>query len=63
MAAPRNKISKARRNKRSAHSAKKPKMISKCSNCTKEKLPHRICPYCGYYANKVVINHEEKAND
>lgn len=55
MAVPRNRSSNARKNSRSAHSALKPKMLSKCSNCGKNILPHRICTFCGFYANKEVI--------
>ncbi len=55
MAVPRNRSSNAKKNSRSAHSALKPKSLSNCSNCGKRKMPHRLCPFCGYYANKEVI--------
>jgi large subunit ribosomal protein L32 len=29
--------------------------LSTCSNCGEAKLPHRICPKCGYYNGKLVI--------
>ncbi|MBT6002627.1 MAG: 50S ribosomal protein L32, partial [Candidatus Marinimicrobia bacterium] len=25
-----------------------------CSNCSEPKLPHRVCPHCGYYKGKQV---------
>jgi len=60
MAVPRNRSSNAKKNSRSSHSALKPKSSSKCSNCGKTKMPHRICPYCGFYANKVVISQKSQ---
>lgn len=61
MAVPRNRSSNARKNSRSAHCALKPKSLSKCSNCGKTKMPHRICPYCGFYANRVIISQESES--
>jgi len=58
MAVPRNRTSNAKKNSRSSHSALKSKSLSKCSNCGKTKMPHRICPFCGFYANRVVISQE-----
>lgn len=29
--------------------------LSRCSNCGEIKLPHRICPKCGYYNGKLII--------
>ncbi len=29
--------------------------LSRCSNCGEAKLPHRICPKCGYYNGKLII--------
>ena len=28
---------------------------STCPQCGAVKLPHRVCPQCGYYRNKEVI--------
>lgn len=58
MAVPRNRSSNARKNSRSAHAALKPKKLSKCSNCGKNKMPHRLCPFCGFYAGKAVISQQ-----
>lgn len=30
-------------------------MQTKCSNCAKYKLSHRVCPHCGFYKGKQVI--------
>jgi large subunit ribosomal protein L32 len=29
--------------------------LSVCSHCKKSIMPHRVCPYCGYYKGKPVI--------
>lgn len=58
MAVPRNRTSKSKKKSRSSHSALKAKGVSKCSNCQKIKLPHTLCPYCGFYAKKVVISNK-----
>ncbi len=30
-------------------------MQTKCSNCGKYKLSHRVCPHCGFYKGQQVI--------
>jgi large subunit ribosomal protein L32 len=53
---PKRKHSKARRDKRrSANSKMYMNNLAVCSNCKKPRLPHRICPHCGYYNGKPVI--------
>lgn len=34
--------------------------LSKCPQCGGLKLPHRVCPNCGYYDGKAVIIKREK---
>lgn len=29
--------------------------LSVCSNCRKPRMPHKVCPYCGYYKGKPVL--------
>ena len=59
MALPKRKHSKARRDKRrSANSKLTAASLSSCPNCKKIKLPHRVCPYCGYYNGKPVMTIE-----
>lgn len=55
MAVPRNRTSNARKNSRRAHHAKKPVGTAVCSNCQKKRLPHRICPSCGFYAGRQAL--------
>ncbi|MDO5724764.1 MAG: 50S ribosomal protein L32 [Tissierellia bacterium] len=60
MAVPKGKTSKQRRNKRRASSYRLNKVtVSECSNCHSPKVPHRVCPVCGYYNGRQVIEVKE----
>jgi large subunit ribosomal protein L32 len=56
MAVPRNRLSKSRTGKHRAHHAKKPTNTVKCKNCGATKLPHRICPSCGFYRGRALVS-------
>ncbi len=60
MTGPKRRHSKARRDKRRSANSKltTPNLIL-CSNCYEPKLPHRICPHCGYYKGRQVIQVKE----
>jgi len=61
MALPKRKHSKARRDKRrSANSKLFAINLSVCPQCKKLKIPHRVCPHCGYYKGKPVVVVEAK---
>ncbi|MEK7799304.1 MAG: 50S ribosomal protein L32, partial [Acidobacteriota bacterium] len=47
--------SRARRDKRRAHDALTRPILSQCPNCHEAKLPHRVCPHCGHYKGREVI--------
>lgn len=55
MAVPKRKISKSRRGMRRSHLRFKINSLSTCPNCDNVKLPHRVCPHCGYYKKADVI--------
>ncbi len=58
MAVPKKRTSSARRDKRRAtHGAEKPRP-NRCPRCHSPRLPHRVCPTCGTYAGRVVIEHK-----
>ncbi len=60
MAVPRGKHTKGKRNDiRRNLFIKEPNLVS-CPKCGKPKKPHIVCPSCGYYKNKEVINVLEK---
>jgi large subunit ribosomal protein L32 len=55
MANPKRRHSKARRDKRRAHDALKAPGLSVCPECKEPRLPHRVCPHCGYYRGRQVL--------
>ena len=61
MAVPKNRTSKARRDKRRAQwrARFRPSGYSICPNCQEPKLPHRVCPHCGFYKDRQVLEVEE----
>lgn len=34
--------------------------LSVCSQCKKSILPHRVCPYCGFYKGELVLSPKTK---
>jgi large subunit ribosomal protein L32 len=59
MAVPKKKTTRARRNRRRAHHDKveAPHFIE-CPHCHQPKLPHRVCPNCGFYKDREVVEVE-----
>lgn len=55
---PKRKLSKGRRDRRRAHDALKARNLTLCSNCGQMRLPHRVCPKCGYYQGREIIEIE-----
>ncbi len=55
MAHPKRKTSKARRDRRRANWKLTSPNTANCSHCGQPKMPHRICPNCGYYRGKQVV--------
>ncbi|HXI03724.1 MAG TPA: 50S ribosomal protein L32 [Candidatus Saccharimonadales bacterium] len=55
---PKRRHSRARRNRRRAHDALTSPSLSECSNCHEPKMPHRVCPHCGFYKGRAVIEVE-----
>ena len=56
---PKHKHSKTRRDKRRTGDALKPASLSRCPQCQEMKLPHRVCPHCGFYAGREVMSPKE----
>lgn len=59
MAVPKNKVSKARRDKRRANWKLTAPNLVECPQCHALKMPHRVCPNCGQYKGKEVIKIED----
>ncbi len=57
---PKRKVSRARRDKRRAHHALKGVHLVQCPNCGEMRLPHTVCPNCGFYKGREVIEVERK---
>lgn len=57
---PKRKVSKGRRDRRRAHDALKARNLTTCTNCGSMRLPHTVCPECGYYKGREVL---EVSND
>jgi large subunit ribosomal protein L32 len=55
MPLPKRRHSKSRGAKRRTHWKLSGPTLVECSHCHQPKLPHRICPECGYYDGKEVI--------
>lgn len=58
MALPKRRISRARGRKRRAHDALVAVGRTPCSHCGETKLPHRVCPNCGFYRGREVVSKE-----
>lgn len=61
MAVPKNKVSKARRDKRRANWKLEVPGMAECPQCHEMKLSHRICKNCGYYDGQEVVKADKDA--
>lgn len=56
MAVPKKRMSPSRRDRRRAHHDKvAAPNLSPCPNCEELMESHRVCPACGYYKGREVI--------
>lgn len=55
MAVPKRKHSNARTGSRRAHDAKKPVQTVSCPECNKMIPPHVVCPNCGHYMGRTMV--------
>ncbi|MDR3569185.1 MAG: 50S ribosomal protein L32 [Syntrophobacteraceae bacterium] len=60
MGVPKRKTSKARRDKRRAHHALATPALSRCGQCNEVGLAHHVCPSCGYYKGRLVLELKEE---
>lgn len=59
MAVPKRKQSNSRTGHRRSHDALTPKQLSSCPKCGKSVPTHIVCPNCGYYMGRTVVQVEE----
>jgi large subunit ribosomal protein L32 len=53
---PKKQLSKGKQRSRAAHYRFRPASLTACGQCHQLILPHRVCPYCGYYKGRQVIS-------
>jgi len=53
---PKRRHSKRRKNQRRANDFLVPLSLSECPQCHERKLPHQVCPRCGYYKGREVVD-------
>lgn len=61
MAVPRKKVTRSKRNMRRSHHSLRLAVLTECPNCGEHKLPHHICPSCGYYHGREAVPPREAA--
>jgi len=55
MAVPKYRSSRSKARMRRAHQGILASPALECPHCHELKLPHRVCPSCGYYNGKLII--------
>jgi large subunit ribosomal protein L32 len=55
MPLPKRRHSKTRGRKRRTHYKLSTPTKAVCPQCREAKLPHRICPHCGYYKGREIV--------
>ena len=60
MAVPKRKTSKSKRDKRRSHDHLAAPSRSTCPECGAPRQPHRVCPSCGKYRGRTVIETDEE---
>jgi len=61
MPLPKRQHSKQRGRKRRTHWKARVASLSPCAQCQKPILPHRICPFCGYYKGSQIVTARVKS--
>jgi len=56
MAEPKQKLSRSRSRKRKGTKIYKPTALTKCPKCQSKILPHHVCPVCGTYKGRQVLD-------
>lgn len=62
MSVQKQRHTKGRRDRARKMLALKSKKLSKCSHCGAMIISHAVCPKCGYYKGKEVVDTMKKIN-
>lgn len=60
MGVPKRKVSRRRRDNRRSHDRVAVPRPVLCPNCGETRLPHHVCPSCGYYNGVELIKPKEE---
>ena len=60
MAVPKQRTSKAKRDKRRTHDSLGVSARSICPQCREPKAPHRLCANCGSYRGREIVKTDEE---
>jgi large subunit ribosomal protein L32 len=60
MAVPFRKVSNTRGRKRRTHYKISENVVATCPKCGEAVRPHRVCPKCGTYKGKTVVEIKDK---
>jgi len=55
MGVPKRKVAHARQMDRRSHHALTLPRLEACPHCHEPKLPHRVCPNCGWYRGRLAV--------
>ncbi len=55
MGVPKRKVAHARQMDRRSHHAITLPQLVECPHCHEQKLPHRVCPACGWYNGRQAV--------
>jgi len=55
---PKRKCSRVRRDHRRAHVKLSKPNLTECQSCGEPIMPHRVCPKCGHYKDRLSVNTE-----
>ena len=59
-AVPKKRISRARQGNRRSHHKIKIPQLTICPNCRQARLAHHVCPNCGVYRGRQVLEIKNK---
>ena len=63
MGVPKRRVSHARQGERRSHLAISVPALEECSHCHEMKLPHRVCPNCGYYQGRLAVEIKQPGDE